>query len=245
MFKYFLEIKNRLFLLILTFISTILICYLYKEVILFIFFKPNTFFFTTSLNTFYYIFTSVTEVFSVYIQLITFLSYQVFLVYFIYHSFTFLSLAMFRVELHYFKFFFKLSFIVWLCSIFLTNFMLVPITWNFFLSFQELVSSKFIKLHFEAKLNEYLDFYILIYYLSAFYCQIFTILFFFLNSVNNKTETIKKFRKLYYYFFVVFSTVICPPDVFSQVFISSFIILFYELIVFSLLLKNEANLVTS
>lgn len=245
MFKYFLEIKNRLFLLILTFTSTVLICYLYKEVILFLFFKPNNFFFTSNLNTFYYIFTSVTEVFSVYIQLITFISYQVFLIYFIYHSFTFLSLAMFKIELHYLKVFLKLSFIIWVGSVFLTSFILVPITWNFFLSFQDIISSKFIKLHFEAKLNEYLIFYILIYYLCVFYCQIFTILFFFLNSVSNKTETIKKFRKLYYYFFVVFSTIICPPDVFSQVLISSFIILFYELVVFSLLLKNKINLVTN
>ena len=244
MLKYFLEIKNRLFLLILTCVSTVLVCYLYKEVILFLFFKPNNFL-TPSLNTFYYIFTNVTEVFSVYIQLITFLSYQVFLIYFIYHSFTFLSLAMFKIESFYLKVFLKLSFTVWVCSIFLTNFILVPITWNFFLSFQDVISSKFIKLHFEAKLNEYLTFYILIYYLCIFYCQIFTILFFFLNSSSNKAKTIKKFRKLYYFFFVVFSTTICPPDVFSQIFISSLIILFYELIVFIILLRNEASLVTS
>ena len=244
MLKYFLEIKNRLFLLVLTCVSTLLVCYLYKEVIFFLFFKPNKFL-TPSLNTFYYIFTNVTEIFSVYIQLITFLSYQVFLIYFIYHSFTFLSLAMFKIESFYFKVFLKLSFIVWVCSIFLTNFILVPITWNFFLSFQDIISSKFIKLHFEAKLNEYLTFYILIYYLCMLYCQIFTILFFFLNSASNKTQIIKKFRKLYYYFFFVFSTIICPPDVFSQIFISGLIILVYELIVFIILIINETNLVTN
>lgn len=239
MLKYFLEIKNRFFLLIFTCISTLFVCYLYKETLLFLLVKSNKFFNISSSTKFYFIFTNVTEIFLVYIQLITFLSFQVFFVFFIHHSFTFLKLAMFRIESYYLKVFLKFSLIIWIFSIFLTNFFLVPISWNFFLSFQDIISSKFIKLHFEAKLNEYLTFYILIYYLCVFYCQIFTILFFFLNYARNKTKVIKKFRKLYYYFFVIFSTLISPPDVFSQIFISGVVIFIYELVVFSFLLKNE------
>lgn len=237
MFKYVLEIKNRLILLLFTCISTLVICYLYKETLIFLLVISNKFF--NNLNLSYFMFTNVTEIFAVYVKLITFLSFQVLVIYVIYHIFIFLSLAMFKIEYYYLKVFFKYSLIVWICSIFLANFILIPITWNFFLSFQDLLSAKFIKLHFEAKLNEYLTFYILIYYLCVFYCQIFTILFFFLNYTSNKVITIKKFRKLYYYFFVIFSTVISPPDVFSQIFISGLVIIIYELLVFILLLKNR------
>lgn len=238
MLKYFLEIKNRLFLLLFTWLSTLFICYLYKETLLFLLVQPNRFMTSSSIK-FYFIFTNVTEIFSVYIQLITFLCFQIFFLYFIYHCFIFLNLAMFKMESSYLRTFLKLSMLIWICSIFLNNFILVPITWKFFLSFQDIISSKFIHLYFEAKLNEYLTFYILIYYLCIFYCQIFTILFFFFNYISNKTKVIKKFRKLYYYFFVIFSTLISPPDVFSQIFISGLLILIYELLVFSFLLKTN------
>jgi hypothetical protein len=64
MFKYILEIKNRLFLLLFTCVSTLVICYLYKETLIFLLVKSNIFF----SNNFYFIFTNVTEIFSVYIQ---------------------------------------------------------------------------------------------------------------------------------------------------------------------------------
>jgi sec-independent protein translocase protein TatC len=238
MIKYFLEIKNRCILLFFTWLTSLFICYLHKETLLFLIIQPNKLI-TNNLTSFYFIFTNVTEIFSVYIQLITFLSFQLFFFYMIYHIFSFLSFAMFRTEFYYFKVFLKLSLVNWLCSIFFSNFVLVPITWNFFLSFQNIISAKFITLHFESKLTEYLSFYILMYYLSVCYCQIFTILFFFLNSFKNKTKTTKKFRKLFYYFFVVFSTLISPPDVFSQIFVSSLFILLYEVLVFSFLLQYE------
>lgn len=240
MLKYFLEIKNRLLLLFFTWVTTLTACYLHKETLLFIIIQPNKFILSSSFM-FYFIFTNVTEIFSVYIQLITFLCFQIFVVCLIYHCFNFLNLAMFKIEFYYIKTFLIIGLIIWICSIFLTNFVLVPITWNFFLSFQNIISSKFVQLHFEAKLNEYLTFYILIYYLCVFYCQIFTILFFFLNYVTNKIKVVKKFRKLLYYFLVIFSTLISPPDVFSQIFISVLLILSCELIVFSFLLKIDFN----
>jgi len=238
MLKYFLEIKNRLLLLLITWLSTLFVCYTHKETLLFLLIQSNEFTINSSIM-FYFIFTNVTEIFSVYIQLITFLCFQIFFLYLIYHCFNFLSLAMFKIELYYVKMFLNFSILMWISSIFLTHFVLVPITWKFFLSFQDIISSKFVQLHFEAKLTEYLTFYILIYYLCVFYCQIFTIFFFFFNYVNNKIKVIKKFRKLFYYFFVIFSTLVSPPDVFSQIFISGLVILIYELLVFSFLLKTE------
>ena len=69
-YKYYLEIKNRFLLLSLTWVSTILVSYFYKEILLFISIKPSIC--NNNSIIFYFIFTDVKEVFSVYIKLIFF-----------------------------------------------------------------------------------------------------------------------------------------------------------------------------
>lgn len=240
MLKYLLEIKNRLLLLFFSWVSTLFVIYFYKEILLFLIVQPKNFAICSNTNftSVYFIFTNVTEIFLVYMKLITFLSFQVFFLHLAYHCFTFLNLAMFKQESYYLKTFLKFSVLSWSCSIFLTCFILIPISWKFFLSFQDTISSKLAPLHFEAKLNEYLSFFIITYYLCVFYCQFFTLLFCFLNYLSNhQVKIIKKFRKLFYYLFVIFSTIITPPDVFSQVGISLLAIVSYEMFIFICLFK--------
>jgi len=245
MIKYFLEIKNRIFLLLITIFSTSLISYFYKETLLFLVLQPDRLMLTNGTSKIlYFIFTNVTEILSVYIQLITFLSFQITFLYTIYHCFVFLSPAMYKSEYYFVFLFLKISITIWFCSVLLSNVILIPITWDFFYSFQKLFASKFISLHFEAKLTEYLDFYITLYYLCVIYLQVFTILFFVLNYINDKIKIIQKFRKIYYYFFVIFSTLISPPDLFSQFFISLLLIFIYEILVFSIIFKANVTQVT-
>lgn len=108
--------------------------------------------------------------------------------------------------------------------------------WNFFFNFQKAGS---INLHFEAKLSEYLNFYIQFYYIFIFYSQIFTLLLFFFNYINANSSLIKKFRKIYYYFFVLFSTFVSPPEIYSQICISLVLIFFYELFIYGFILKSS------
>jgi sec-independent protein translocase protein TatC len=244
MSKYFLEIKNRLLLLFITWLSTILVSYFYKETLLFIIIQPNTF---TSVNEhlafFYFIFTDVTEVLSVYLKLITFLSFQIFFICTVYHSFVFLSPAFFQLEYLYCKFGIKIMGLVWLISAVLSTYFLTPLTWNFFLSFQDLTVTRSFNLHFEAKLNEYLYFYIAFYYVCGFYCQFFALLLLFLNYIDVNVKIIKKFRKLYYYSFIIFSTLISPPEILSQIFISLIAIFIYEFLLLLFLLKIRFKLI--
>ena len=170
MSKYFVEIRNRFLLLLLTWFSTILISYLYKEILLFSIVQPNLVLdFSAGPTFFYFIFTNVTEVFSVYLHLVFFLSFQVFSLYFLYHMFSFLSPSLFSSEYLYLSSICKVILSVWVFSLILLSFVLVPLTWNFFLSFQNLTKAYSFNLHFEAKLNEYLNFYVELYYLSKKY----------------------------------------------------------------------------
>ena len=130
----------------------------------------------------------------------------------------------------------KLILTMFLFSLLLFNYLFIPLTWNFFLSFQNFIY--FVSLHFETKLDEYLIFYISLYYICVFYCQMFLGFFFVLNYLNANIQSIKKFRKIYYYLFLIFSTFISPPDITSQIFISFLLAFFYEFCVAIFILKT-------
>jgi sec-independent protein translocase protein TatC len=229
MIKYLFEIKNRVLLLILLWIFVGLVCYYYKEVLLFSFIKS---FICLNSDLFYFIFTNVTEIFFVYFNIITFISFQIACWYLIYHIFVFLSPALFRNEHQYLDFFFKLLTFFFFISFVLSNYVLIPLTWHYFLSFKPIFFAK--SVYFEARLSEYLNFYINVYSFGFVYCQIFSVLFFFLSDIYSKKSfiKIKKFRKLYYYVFVIFSTLVSPPEVITQAIMSLSLLVAYEFILF-------------
>ena len=229
MIKYLFEIKNRLFLLVLLWLFVVLVCYYYKEVLLFSLIKS---FICLNSNLFYFIFTNVTEIFSAYFTIISFISFQVACWYLIYQIFMFLSPALFSSEHQYLDFFFKLLTFFFFFSFVLSNYVLIPLTWQFFLSFKPISFAK--SVYFEARLSEYLNFYTNVYCFCLVYCQIFSVLFFFISDIYSKKSyiKIKKFRKLYYYILVLFSTLVSPPDVIIQVLISLSLLVAYEFIIF-------------
>ena len=229
MIKYLFEIKNRVLLLILLWIFVGLVCYYYKEVLLFSFIKS---FICLNSDLFYFIFTNVTEIFSVYFNIITFISFQIACWYLIYHIFVFLSPALFRNEHQYLDFLFKLLTFFFFISFVLSNYVLIPLTWHYFLSFKPIFFAK--SVYFEAILSEYLNFYINVYSFCFVYCQIFSVLFFFLSDIYSKKSfiKIKKFRKLYYYVFVIFSTLVSPPEIITQAIMSLSLLVAYEFILF-------------
>lgn len=239
-YKYYIEIKNRFLLLTLSWSSVVLVSYNFKEVLLFLVTKKVTFtFYNKHFNAFFYfIFTDVTEIFSVYIVLVFFIVNQVLVYYFFYHLLTFVSLGLYKFELNHLSFVFKISIVFFLFSVIIYNKLLFPISWEFFLSFQEFAILDFFILHFEAKLVEYLYFYITFHYICILYFQVFMFLILFFVYVKNEYKTIKRFRKLVYFSFVVFSTLITPPDVLSQIVLSLSFVFSYELVVFYIITKS-------
>jgi sec-independent protein translocase protein TatC len=237
MISYIIEIKNRVILLFITWFSVILVGYFYKETLLFLFLESEMFI-NNEFKVDYFIFTDVIEIFSVYIQLIWFISLQICILFFLYHSFMFIGLGLFFIEYLYFSHVLKVIICVWFLSIFFSKYLLIPMMWKFFINFQNI---SFINLYFEAKLIEYLNFYIKFYYVFVCYCQILTFLYIFFNYINANVILVKKFRKLYYYFFVIFSTLISPPDIFSQIGISLILIIFYEFFIYIYFIKFFIN----
>lgn len=237
MSKYLLEIRNRVALLFLAWFSVFCISYLYKETLLFLFIESEIFA-NNEFKVYYFIFTDVIEVFSVYLHLITFISSQILWIYLLYYGFSFITYGLFATEYYHLRYIVKTVSFVWFLSIMVSKYLLIPVMWDFFINFQK---SSYLNLHFEARLSEYLDFYTRFYYVFIIYCQIFSILFFFFKYTDADTSLIKKFRKLYYYFFVLFSTLVSPPDIISQITISLVLITCYEVFVLIFLFKNKMN----
>ena len=227
MFEYFFELRNKLLLITITFFSMLLICYWYKDVLLFLITQIHL-----NDENLYFIFTDVTELFYTYFRLIFFFSIQITLWYLFYHIFSFLSTALYLQEFKFLSFLFGSGTFFWVFSSFLSSYILIPFGWSFFLGFQ--FQQGF---YFEARISEYFEFYSSVYILCLIYCQLLTLLFLFLNNIEQSGPYIKKYRKLYYYAFLVLSTILTPPDLVSQIFTTILMIFFYEIVLFCLIVR--------
>ncbi len=208
--------------------------YYYKETLLFLFIKFS-FINSSSVvsNKFYLIVTGVAEIFSVYLKLIVFVSNQLTLIYLLYHLFLFASPGLYYKEYKVLKSIILIPVLFWALSFLFLNYMLLPTSFDFFLSF------KTKNLHFEAKLSEYIEFYIFSYKICFFNCQFVVFLIFILKLTQNAISKIKSFRKLFYLVFVLISTLTTPPDIISQLLLSIFLIICYELTIINFLIKKN------
>lgn len=238
-YSYYLEIKNRLILLSLGWLSTILVSYAFKEILLFIIAKQSVIFINSSKDTFYYIFTNVTEIFHVYVTLIFFTGNQITILYLFYHSIVFIIWGLYKPEYKYLGFILKICCFFFFFSIAIFNKVLFSFSWDFFSSFQNFITLKSLNLHFETKLDEYVKFYVTSHYICILYFQIFLLFIFLFDCIGNQLRAIQKFRKLFYYSFFMFSTLVTPPDVSSQIILSCSIIFSYETLMFCIILKKK------
>lgn len=237
MIKYITEIRNRFFLVLIAYFFSIFTTYFYKEIILFLIIQSKNQYSIASIS--YFIFTDVTEIFSLYMKLIFFISSQVIFFYILYNIFVFLIPALFKTEYTNLKFILKLFCFAWIFSALIAIKILIPLTWNFFISFQNgIILKTSLDLYFEARIIEYLNFFMYFYLISTLYFQLSIFLFGILNYFSVSLQNIKKFRKVYYFSFVLSTALLCP-DIFSQLIIICIILFGYEVFVLLFLLSQK------
>jgi sec-independent protein translocase protein TatC len=230
---YFSEIKNRLILVFILQSSTLLSLYYYKISVLFTFVSPIL---KLGESMLYFIFTSVTEPFSVYLNLTFFINKQLVIVYFLYHFFIFLLPALYKLEFKNLFLLNKILFIAWVFSAFVANLVLIPWTWLFFLDFYSTGCDTNFNTYFESRLVEYLDFYTSFYWVNFLYFQFIGVLFFVLNLPKTTLKFVTKYRKIFFFFFFLLAAIVCP-DACSQLIFVAVLISTYELSLFGKLLN--------
>lgn len=102
------------------------ILYFYKETILFTVIKHNSFQLKENqVEMFYFIFTDITEILTVYLKLITFFSFQTIFICLIYHTFIFLTPALFKSEYLFLKLILKIISLGYIITIIISNYFLL------------------------------------------------------------------------------------------------------------------------
>lgn len=238
---YFVEIKNRLILVFILQVSTLLSLYYYKTCVLFTVVSPVT---QLDESMHYFIFTSVTEPFSVHFNLTFFINKQLSIAYFLYQFSIFLLPAFYKLEFLNIFLFSKITFVFWVLSAFAANLVVIPLTWCFFLEFYNSSCSITLNTYFEFKLLEYLNFYTTFYWLNFLYFQFIGLLFFLLNLPKMTTKFIQKYRKIFLFMFFLISAIVCP-DISSQLIFVSVLISTYEISIFSKLLSFRQPIKTN
>jgi len=233
-YNFIVEIRNRSLLVLLTWFSVLIVCYLYKEIILFLFVKPSLIFFKK--NSLYFIFTNLTEIFSTYLKIYYFIGNQIVFIFILYHLIIFITPGLYYFEYKNLKYLFILNIFFWIISILILNNFILPISCNFFLNYQ--INNDTLNFYFEAKISEYLKFYILSYYLCNLNFQFFVFIFICFNYVKKNLQLLKQIRKLFYFLFFLLATTLTPPDVYSQLFISLNAIILYEISIIYIILKT-------
>ena len=234
-YLYYSELKNRLLLVLLTWISVNIVCFMYKELLIFSIIDTTDYTGFLKTNP-YFVFSNVTDLLNSYIQLTFFVANQVCFFIFWYHLFIFLTPGLYFFEYKNFMFILQISLFGWFFSVSVLTYVLLPISWTFFLSFN--TDTSLISFIFEANVKKYLSYYFNLYYLCVLNFQIFFILLFSINNISNNLQNIKKFRKWFYFLFVLFSTVVTPPDIFSQLILSLSFIIVYELFIWFKILNK-------
>jgi len=216
-----------------------IVSYSYKETILFLFVKSVVH--TNTESYFYFISTSVTDVFSVYISLSSAISTLLALLLLVYHLLLFISPALFKFEYDSLKKVVGRLLLFWLFSTLLFYSFLFCVFWEFFLSFQSSNVHQPLSVYFEAKINDYVELYLFFYFVCIVLSQLFAVLFCFLEFVDRNNKMIKNIRKLAYVTFIGLATLLTPPDIFSQ--ISVFLIFagFYEVMFIISIVNSKFN----
>ena len=226
--QYFFEIKNRFMLVFLSWSITFTIAYLNKNILLFLCIKPILYLFEK--NSFYFIATSLTDIFSTYLDLSYLISFQLTFYFILYQVRMFMRPSLYRSEVKQLNFFIYLSFILWLISLSILNLAIIPSVWYFFASFQNFSTNQ-LNIFLEVRITEYLSFYILLYWIVVVICLIFLVLSIFLNIFSEKLLWIKTTRKPFYFFFLSAATLLTPPDVISQLIVGFSFVIAYELLI--------------
>lgn len=231
---YIKEIKCRFFFICLPWLIIAIISLIYKEILLYLIVKPCL----TSLNKnyMYFVYTNLTEIISNYITISIYISTLSTFLLLIYHSFDFIKPGLYKKEIFLAKNYFIYSSFMFIISTALLYMYTIPLSWNFFLTFQNPILG--FNFFFEAKLNDYLEFFMNTLVINLLLSQIFIFLVLWLNIQKRCVVNFKYHRKSIYVLLLLISTLITPPDIFSQLFVYTINLVIYECVVYYLIVIN-------
>ena len=185
------------------------------------------------------IFTGLPEVFVSYLKISLFSSFLVSFPFFIIQMSLFISPALYKKEKNFFiPLFYSIPFLFYVGVLF-SYFFLIPVIWDFFVSFENLKSSNYFSIELESKFNEYirLTMYLLFSTGFAFLFPVFLLILAKLKIINS--QILRNNRKYYFIGILIFGAVFTPPDIISQLGIAVPLFIFFELSIYFIDFLNK------
>lgn len=226
------EIKRRLVFIINSLFLNFLIFYHYSEEILYIIVSP------LGVDK-HLIFTNITEAFFSYINLAIYGNIMILLFLGLYHFLSFLYPGLYYKERKEIKIYLSLFFFFFFVGNIIFYKIIIPSAWSFFLAFETTNLEGFFNIHLEAKINEYLDLFLMVLLMSNILFQLPLVLVLIINLNLISVQQLIDYRKVFALLSLVLAALCSPPDVFSQLILAIPIILFYESLLFFLILKKH------
>lgn len=221
---YFKEFKNRSFLLITTWISCIIVTFHYKDNLIYVMIEP---YIKYQNSNFYFIYTEISEPFHTNLYLIIFVSNQITCFMLLYHLLGFVKPGLYKKEYERIKNFSILAFSFFFFFVKVSYKFVIPGSFFVFFEFQKQQKVNFF---FEAKMNEYTKLILFSYKLSMYLTIILLSLTYVQLLSENAPRLLQHYRKYIIVLIIVLSSIMTPPDVLSQLTISSVMIVLFEII---------------
>ena len=232
------ELRNRLLLCFAFLFTNFLVCLYFSDIIAKILINPL--FQITENDGKRMIFTSLPEIFISNLKISLFASFLCSFPIFIMQFFFFVSPALYKKEKKFFSPILFLIPILFSLGLIFSYFFLIPVVWNFFLSFENLLDGS-LNVELESKYSEYMKLTMNLLFASGL-SFLFPILLIVLTKLKTlSVNQLRKNRKFFVLGIIIFSAIVTPPDIISQIGIAIPLLIFYEvsiIFIHSIILKK-------
>ncbi len=232
--SHLLELRNKLIYFFVFFLFSFLFSYFFIDKILNFIVEP----FINSIefkNNKRLIYTGLTEVFLSYLKISIISAFILSAPFLIYQIWSFVAPGLLNKEKRIIYPFLFLVPVMFLIGFIFVYYFIIPLAWDFFVSFDTSQSNNNYTIELEPKINEYISLSLKLAFIFglAFQLPIIILLLTVLKLIS--PNDLKKKRRYIIVIIFLVSAIVTPPDIFSQVGLALPIIILYE---FSLLLSQ-------
>ena len=229
--EHLLELKSRLIKIVFFFIASTLISFKFSWDIFAILSQPLLKL-TDNNADFYFIYTRLTEGFMTEIKIAFVFSLFFTSPVFFYHLYKFIAPGLYKHEKSMIAPYLFFPPILFLIGVLIVYFVVMPITWKFFISFQNLVPDNGIVMKLEARISEYVDLIIELFTGFGIAFQLPILLIILTKFKIITVSQLIKFRRYSIVLIFIIAAILTPPDVFSQIILALPLMLLYEISIF-------------
>lgn len=231
------DFRKRIIYSSIFFLIAFILCYVFKEKIYNILISPLA---KTKLTE-KMIYTSLTEGFLTYVKLSFFSAFLISFPVILHQIWQFISPGLYKNEKKTIIPMLIFSITLFILSILLVYFFIMPKAWEFLLSYQTTNEETALPIILQAKISEYLSLNITLITGFAIASQFPVILLLLIKLNILKISSLEKKRKYYIVFAFFIAAVLTPPDVLTQIILAAFLIFLYELIIIYTKTINNKN----